>query len=343
MASINAKGHHHEWQSKPPDGKLEWSKTWDERYWDEEELAANFMYSSPEEISRLKNLLKQDPGFENSSSWPHLTEWCSTCTATRSMKLVLPEEEAKVPMEEEEEVVKKEKNMEVEKEKEYGPREGVSSSGSPIFTLRNSQTGASTPPPKPQTPWPDAPEEVCILQDASTQTPKQKLRRRGGRESRTRRLLAFQAMLTVKRGLPMSRLLSEKKTDARSSKEDFLKLQEESASPALKMRKEKEKVVKKEKNMEVVKEKEYCPREGVSSSGSPIFTLRNSQTGASTPPPKPQTPWPDTPPFPPPPLFTSPLLPPNQTPQYCATPAANWGFCGGCHCWGPVLPIWVAQ
>ena len=70
MASINAKGHHHEWQSKPPDGKLEWSKTWDERYWDEEELAANFMYSSPEEISRLKNLLKQDPGFENSSSWP---------------------------------------------------------------------------------------------------------------------------------------------------------------------------------------------------------------------------------------------------------------------------------
>ena len=85
------------------------------------------------------------------------------------MKLVLPEEEAKVPMEEEEEVVKKEKNMEVVKEKEYGPREGVSSSGSPIFTLRNSQTGASTPPPKPQAPWPDAPEEVCILQDASTQ------------------------------------------------------------------------------------------------------------------------------------------------------------------------------
>ena len=49
------------------------------------------------------------------------------------MKLVLPEEEAKVPMEEEEEVIKKEKNMEVVKEKEYCPREGVSSSGSPIF------------------------------------------------------------------------------------------------------------------------------------------------------------------------------------------------------------------
>ena len=84
------------------------------------------MYSSPEEISRLKNLLKQDPGFENSSSWPHLTEWCSTCTATRSMKLVLPEEEAKVPMEEEEEVTEQEVRI-----------------------------------------------SDCILQDASTQTPKQ--------------------------------------------------------------------------------------------------------------------------------------------------------------------------
>merc|ERR1712105_229163 len=79
----------------------------------------------------------------------------------------------------------------------------------------------------------------CISQDASTQTPKPKLRRRGGRESRTRRLLAFQAMLTVKRGLPMSRLLSKQKTDARSSDMEFLRLQEESASPALKVRKEK--------------------------------------------------------------------------------------------------------
>ena len=234
--------------------------------------------------------------------------------------------------------------MEVEKEKEYCPREGVSSSGSPIFTLRNSQTGASTPSPKPQAPWPDAPEEVCILQDASTQTPKPKLKRRGGgRESRTRRLLAFQAMLTVKRGLPQSRLLSKQKTDARSSEMDFLRLQEESASPALKVRKEK--TIEKEANKEVVKknEEKFCPREGVLSSGSPIFTLRNSQTGVGIPPSKPHTIGPDPPPFPPPPLFTPPFLPPHQTPQYCTTPAAYWGFCGGCHCWGPVLPIWVAQ
>ena len=48
---------------------------------------------------------------------------------------------------------------------------------------------------------------------------------------------------------------------ARSSEMDFLRLQEESASPALKVRKEK--TTEKEEKKEVVKEKEekYCPRE----------------------------------------------------------------------------------
>ena len=297
MASSKAKGHHHVWQSKPPDGKLEWTKSWDERYWDEEQMAANFMFTSPEEVNQLRRFLKEDPGFESSSSWPHLTEWCSACKLTRSVRLVLPDEETKIAMEEEKTLVAKQ------------------------------EVGTD-----------------CISQDASTQTPKPKLRRRGGgRESRTRRLLAFQAMLTVKRGLPQSRLLSKQKTDARSSEMDFLRLQEESASPALKVRKEK--TTEKEENKEVVKanEENFCPREGILSSGSPIFTLRNSQTGVSIPPSKPHTIGPDPPPFPPPPLFTPPFLPPHQTPQYCTTPAANWGFCGGCHCWGPVLPIWVAQ
>ena len=163
MASTNAKGHHHVWQSKPPDGKVELSKSWDERYWDEEEMAANFMFTSPEEVNQLRRLLKEDPGFESSSSWPHLTEWCSTCKSTRSVRLVLPEEETKIAMEEEKTLVAKQ------------------------------EVGTD-----------------CISQDASTQTPKPKLRRMGGgRESRTRRLLAFQAMLTVKRGFPQSRLLSK--------------------------------------------------------------------------------------------------------------------------------------
>ena len=53
--------------------------------------------------------------------------------------------------------------------------------------------------------------------DAFTQTPRQRPRRRGGRGSRTREMLAYQLLLTVKHGLP--RLLSRQKTDARSSRQ----------------------------------------------------------------------------------------------------------------------------
>ena len=35
----------------------------------------------------------KDSDFVNSSSWPKLTEWCSSCTRTRLVKLVLPREE----------------------------------------------------------------------------------------------------------------------------------------------------------------------------------------------------------------------------------------------------------
>ena len=49
-------------------------------------------------------------------------------------------------------------------------------------------------------------EESTTSCDAFTQTPpRQRPRRRGGRGSRTRRMLAYQLMLTVKRGLPLSR------------------------------------------------------------------------------------------------------------------------------------------
>ena len=53
--------------------------------------------------------------------------------------------------------------------------------------------------------------------------------------------------------IQMSRLLSKQKTDARSSDMEFLKLQEDSASPALKVRKEQK--TEKEENKVVVKEK----------------------------------------------------------------------------------------
>ena len=155
-------------------------------------------------------------------------------------------------------------------------------------------------------------------------------------------MLAYQLMLTVKRGLPLSRLLTNQKTEARSSE---ARLQsEEFTSPPLKVKEEV--VIKKEEKLEEVEVKEEreevdCPRERVSSSESSNFTLRNSQSGAnptSTPPHS-------ISPFsvPPPPLFTPPFFPLFQTPQYCQMPAANWGFCGGCQCWGPVIPMLAVQ
>ena len=146
-------------------------------------------------------------------------------------------------------------------------------------------------------------------------------------------MLAYQLMLTVKRGLPLSRLLSNQKTDARSSKVEF---QEEFSSPPLKVKEEV--VIKKEEEevakVEVKEEREEvnCPGEGVPTSGSSIFTLRNSQSGVKTPPSNSNTTGPELSPFsvPPPPFFTPTFLPPHQTPQYCTTPVANWGYCGGC-------------
>ena len=56
-------------------------------------MATNAYLTSPEEIQRLQCLVEKDPHFVNSSSWPKLTEWCSSCTRTRLVKLVLPREE----------------------------------------------------------------------------------------------------------------------------------------------------------------------------------------------------------------------------------------------------------
>ena len=155
-------------------------------------------------------------------------------------------------------------------------------------------------------------------------------------------MLAYQLMLTVERGLPLSRLLRKQKTDARSSKAELQS--KESASAPLKVKEEV--VIKKEEKLEEVEVKEErkevdCPGERVSSSESSNFTLRNSQSGANPTSTRPHSISPFS--VPPPPLFTSPPFPLFQTPQYCQMPAANWGFCGGCLCWGPVIPILAVQ
>ena len=186
----------------------------------------------------------------------------------------------------------------------------------------------------------------ATAKDASTQTSQQKPRRRGGQGSRTRRMLAFQLMLTVKRGLPLSQLLLQKKTNTRSS----LKLKEESASPQLRGGKVEVKVEKKGEDIEMhtvkeEKEEENYPKEKVSTGGSTLFTPRSSQTGGDFPSPQPHPHCPNVPPIPvpPAPLFTPTFIPLLPTPQFGQMPCANWGFCGGCHAWGTVFPMWVIQ
>ena len=186
-------------------------------------------------------------------------------------------------------------------------------------------------------------DEKKVSSDAFTQTPRQRPRRRGGRASRARRMLAYQLMLTVKRGLPLSRLLSNQKTDARSSDAEGFALPKVKEEVVIKKEEKLEEVAK----VEVKEEREEvdCPRERVSSSESSNFTLRNSQSGANLSSFQPSSIKPVISPLsvPPPPLFTPHYVPLSQTPQYCQMPAANWGFCGGCHCWGPIIPTCFVQ
>ena len=155
--------HLHQWQCEPPEGKLQWSKSWDERYRDEEDMAANAMFQSPEEIQRLRLSLEKDPKFETSSNWPSLVEWCSTCTSTRLVRLELPEEKKEVL----EPVADKEEEI--------------------VAVCKVEEEDSSC---------------EATAKDACTQTAR--MRRRGGRGSRMRRLLAFQLMLNEMKGLPLS-------------------------------------------------------------------------------------------------------------------------------------------
>ena len=288
-------GHQHCWQSEPPEGKLSWSKSFDQRYRDEEDLAANAVFNSPEEIQRLRLLLKKDPSLETSSSWPHLVEWCVTCTSTRAVKLQLPVEE-------------KEPVVDTKFEEEKNPS--------------------------------------CKMSDASTQTPKR--RRSGGKASRMRRLLAFQLMLTEKRGLPKSRLLTLKEADARQSeREESLWMQEESASPLLRRRKAT--VVKADKELEEVntasldleKEEEGNINVGTWTGDLPIFTPRSSQTNPTSS--TPITPMQAEASFLPPSTTSFMWVPCTPLTTFCTPspcgpmPGHQWVMCGNCQSWGTVI------
>ena len=179
-------------------------------------MAYNLGWSSPEEHQRLRLLLAEDPDFENSSDWPMVVEWCSSCTITREVKLVLPDEDGKVL--------------------------------------------------------------EATVHDASTQTPQVKRRRRGGRGSRTRRMLAFQLMLTAKRGLPLSRILSQKEANNKSLRKDSAP-----SNPVKIEKEEKESFMHHTVKEERKEKEESCCRDKVSTGGSTSFTQRSFQSGARIP------------------------------------------------------------
>ena len=79
-------GHQHHWCDEPPDGRIYLNKTFDERYGDEEDMAHNSYWTSPEELQRLRLLVEKDPGYEASPDWPMLVEWCTSCSFTRLVR-----------------------------------------------------------------------------------------------------------------------------------------------------------------------------------------------------------------------------------------------------------------
>ena len=57
-----------QWQSKPSEGELEWSKSFDDRHAEEEDLADNLGPARGAPTSAA--LLEEDSNFEDSSDWP---------------------------------------------------------------------------------------------------------------------------------------------------------------------------------------------------------------------------------------------------------------------------------
>ena len=157
-------------------------------------------------------------------------------------------------------------------------------------------------------------------------------RRRGGRGSRMRRLLAYQLQLSVEKGLPLSRLLKQG-TDARSPKRRGRKEQEGLASPTLRKRPEVKE--KEEERIETGEEEEGEVRgEAVGDTGFRASYSKSkrcymlSSSTASRPTPRhhsfPQI-W-GSPPFPS--LVKLPCTPPQQH-----------IFCVSCQFWGTLAPF----
>ena len=307
MVLANAMPHHHLWHSEPPEGKFTWSKSWDERYGDEEDMAANAMLTSPEEILRLRLELKKDPDYVTSSNWPSLVEWCSTCTSTRLVRLVLPEEEHEVK----EAVVKEE----VEEETKVD------------FNMGEEKASCCE----------------ATAQDACTQTPRR--RRRGGKGSSMRRLLGFQLMLSKKKGLPLSRLLADSR-DSKREEQMRLQEESASPLLKRKnveedVKEEKEEESGPGKGAPSSGSNHFTLRSFPTVANPP--STQPFPHGPCLPPSPAVSPPLFTPPIFTPTPFTPPWIPFLHPHQFGQMPAANWVVCGSCQMWGTVVPLWAAQ
>ena len=85
--------HQHVWAKEPPKGEQFSKRPSVDRRGDMLDVAHNSFWTSPEELKRLRLLREEDPEFENSSDWPMVVEWCSSCAITKEVKLVLPDQE----------------------------------------------------------------------------------------------------------------------------------------------------------------------------------------------------------------------------------------------------------
>ena len=199
------------------------------------------------------------------------------------------------------------------------------------------------------------------MEEGSCQSPPgEKRRRRGGRASRLRRLLRYQLYLVEKRGLPLSRLLSQRHTDAGSPRLRNRRVQEVSASPQLRRRGE-NKVRSRGGGGrgEEVREEEGEGEESSSAESvhapKPKFSICSQlwpspppSTPLSAPPSTPQIPQqPGVPPFSSFPFsYTTPYTPP-YTPPYSTlpsptcgpTPGPQWVVCGRCQFEGYTTPL----
>ena len=144
MTLAMGRGHKHTWRPHPPGGR--WRQSWDEVYWDEEEMANNRNTNSQDKLEDIKFFLSRDPDYRNSDDWPELVEWCSSCPETRKVKFEMEDTEVT----KEEKVNFQEEGVKVEEK----PKE-----------MKVKKLETTTQTPKSEEPNVDCSREVC------TQTP----------------------------------------------------------------------------------------------------------------------------------------------------------------------------